>query len=172
MASLNDITYSTLGDLGYTGSLTDRVAAFWGDLGIYGNDARLAYMVANGGTGDSYNDIAKSFYEGGGGAKLFTSSTGANGEKVFTVLNSSGDAIKHVMYDVSTTTTGATNTIDSSYFSSNVRAVTATGKNTRTGAAIVSEINSVGVSSYVGEWANTQDVSNSGPQRVILMGDA
>jgi len=97
---------------------------------------------------------------------LFTTSTGANGEKVLTI-----NGTKNLMYTISSATNAATNSIDSSYFGASINAVTSSGKNTRTSAAIVVETNNVTTSSYRCEFANTQDVTNVGPQRMLLLGD-
>jgi len=110
---------------------------------------------------------------GGGGTfnPLFSSSVGANGEKIFTINDTDGNPIKHLFSDTSSSVSGTANSLDSSIFANPVLPTTVSGKNTSTTPNVIVETNSVSSSSYTCEFATATDSTSSGPQSLIFMAD-
>lgn len=103
--SINDMHFNALGDLGYTGALTDRVHAYL--VGTYGSYHRAMHSLRSGvdtfSLGTNYRanfinpemvlDFASNYFRVGGSDVTLGAATTYTGASTSTMTNSSGDLV-------------------------------------------------------------------------------
>lgn len=169
---IDDNIYEALGNLGYIGTITDRLAQFWADKGVYGSDAQKAYMLANGADtsiGEGYNDILYSFANAGMGVSLFATGTDAEGDPYMLIKDTDGNTIFSFTTTVSSGTSNAANPISDAN-RDNTLVTACSGRNRSAWNTNVCEMRGNGNTDWRMECATPTDVTTNGSMGTEILG--